>query len=136
MGGIFQPAKDPGPVTAGQLAALNFAKANKTQSAWTVPNFENGWGEFSPIFPVGYFVDDFGFCHLRGLVSAGIVGVDIFNIPFQLSHEGSTRYATASDNLFGVALAERNGSGGTLIRAAVGSSAWFSLDGIVFQVNV
>lgn len=52
------------------------------QESWKVPTLLNAWVNYGSGFnPAGYWKDSFGVVHLRGVVTSGVIGSIIFNLP-------------------------------------------------------
>lgn len=63
-----------------QSIALDAKKANKSQEAWITPTLINGWYAIRTGEPPQYMKDEFGFVHVRGIVSKGESST--INVPF------------------------------------------------------
>lgn len=109
-----------------------------TNHLWEEPTLENSWvyyGITSEAFNTpGYFKDQFGFVHLKGLVKSGSVSASIFTLP-----EG---YRAGKDEIFTTqAYGATNASRVDVktdgeVYAGVGTSTtWTSLDGINFYAE-
>ena len=99
--------------------------------AWQAPALLNGWTNFGGIHATaGYWKDPHGVVHLRGLVSAGVIGAAIFTLP--------AGYRPAQYEIFG---AISNGALGRCdvdyatgnVVAAAGSNVYVSLAGVTFR---
>lgn len=55
-------------------------KANKAQEAWITPTLLNGWSSFAGA-PVQFMKDQFGFVHLKGVLTTGTKAQRSFTLP-------------------------------------------------------
>ena len=110
-------------------------KANKAQEAWIAPTLLNGWVNYGGGEEIaGYFKDEFGFVHLKGLIKSGTTtsGTVLFTLPITYRPSKNRYFAIALDqSSYGVIVILSSGNvlGGTT------SSSWTSLDGISFKVG-
>lgn len=109
-------------------------KANKTQEAWIAPTLLNSWVNYGggSYDDAGYFLDDFGFVNLRGVIKDGVTtaGTVLFTLPSGYRPslpKLSLVYAGTS-----VAYIDVLTSGNVRIRA--GSNTLFSLYGVRFKI--
>jgi hypothetical protein len=110
-------------------------KANKAQEAWIEPTLLNGWVNFGSGFETaGYYKDEFGVVHLRGLIKSGTTtaGTTLFNLPIGYRPSNNKFTIIANHNTF--AILSINTTGNVNINTTV-SSVWISLDNISFKVG-
>jgi hypothetical protein len=98
---------------------------------WIAPTFENGWTNYNSEYnPAGYYVDNEGYVHLRGLVRSGSSNAAIFTLP-----EGARpAYRELQSTVTHPDVAARVdivADGRVLL--ITGSTTWVSLDGITFR---
>lgn len=94
------------------------------------PTFLNAWSNLGSGFTgAGYFKDQSGIVHLRGLVTGGTVGAAIFNLPAGYRPSAQESFAIQSNNVFGRCDVTPAGD----VFATAGSNVYFSLSGISFR---
>lgn len=93
--------------------------------------YQNSWVTNSPShYAAGYRL--FGKkVMLRGLVKGGTIGTTIFTLPANMRPSKQMFISTIANNAFAVAEINPDGT----VRTRVGSNAYFSLDGISFELN-
>ncbi len=130
LGNVDNTSDANKPVSTAQATAIAL-KANAALEAWQAPSsFSNSWANFGGSYnPVGYYKDNFGIVHLRGLMGIGVIGNAAFTLPAGYRPTNEERLSTSSANAFG---AVRIAADGQVI-PYVGSNSWFSLDGITFR---
>lgn len=108
-------------------------KANKAQEAWITPTLLNGWTSGIST-QVQYMKDQFGFVHLRGVITGGTVGSPAFILP-----SGYRPFQTVlwvANNSY-EAIAVNNGfissSSGQFVPNASGKKGNVGLDHITFK---
>ena len=107
-------------------------KANKVQESWITPTFLNGWVNFgSNNALAGYFKDNFGIVHLRGVISSGAIGSDAFTLPVGYRPAFNERYAVPSNSLFGQIIVTLSGT----VIPSTGSNVNIALNGITFRAE-
>ncbi len=105
-----------------------------TQETWTAPTLLNSWTNYNNGYaPVGYYKDGTGRVWLRGLVingniSTGTTG-DVFTLPTDYLPPYNEIFVQQSNDAFGELRVFTTGS----VRAYMGDSTSFSLDGISFR---
>ena len=107
-----------------------------TQEDWTeVSAFANSWENYDTghFEPAAYFKDSCGMVHLKGLIKNGGVGftsaANIFTLPAGYRPPLGALFAVFSNDVFGAVEVFPDG----VVRARVGSSTSFSLEGITFR---
>jgi len=97
------------------------------------PSFENGWVNYSSSYNTAAFYKDVeGFVHLKGLVKNGTVNTTIFTLPTGYRPGRQWLMITETNSNTDCRLdVKTNGNIGT----QGGSSAWVSLDGIIFYAG-
>ena len=129
LGNVDNTSDAHKPVSTAQQTALNL-KANQAQENWTAPTFLNSWiNNGSGYNNAGFYKDEFGIVHLRGLVKSGTMQASIFTLPTGYRPAAREFFGTVSDALFGSVYIDPDGS----VVPWSGSNAWFSLDGITFR---
>lgn len=95
---------------------------------WTSPTLLNSWVYYGSWSPVGYYKDQMGIVHLRGLVKSGTINAAIFTLP--------TGYRPAADAIFAGssidAYCRINVSNAGNVIPINGNNSWVCLDGITF----
>lgn len=134
MGGIFQPAKDPGPVTAGELAALDAEKANKVQENWIeVIDFFNGWIEGDPQYNrPAFYKDEFNNVRLRGVFKNGLSDNTVFILPE--GYRPSKIQLLCGINGIAVGALVAVNIDGSVVFYANGQVSFFSIDSLYFKL--
>jgi hypothetical protein len=104
---------------------------NIAVQTWQTPTLLNSWVNFGSGFNnAGYWKDPFGVVHLRGLVKSGTgIPSTIFTLPAGYRPPAQEILPAVSNALFGECTIETDGD----VTAQVGSTVWFSLDGITFR---
>lgn len=98
--------------------------------SFIAPTLLNSWVNFGAGFnPAGYYKDPFGIVHLRGLVSTGVVGSNIFVLPAGYRPTNVETFVSNSNNAFG--RIDVQASGNVILQ--VGSNVFASLDGMTFR---
>lgn len=115
------------PVSTAQQTALD-AKASATLEAWNTPTLSGSWANFGGGYnPVGYYKDNFGIVHLRGIVAGG-TGV-IFVLPVGYRPANIEYMSCVSNSAFASLMINPNGN----VSYVSGSTAAFSLDNATFR---
>lgn len=99
--------------------------------AFIAPSLVNSWVNYdaSTYSPVGYYKDQDGLVHLRGLIKNGTIGAICFALPAGYRPAFSLNIATASNAAFALCTIDTSGN----VTAFSGSNTWFSLDNITFR---
>lgn len=122
------------PDTLDDLPDGSTRKAVVAQDNWTAPSLINSWANYEGGFSIaGYFKDQFGLVHLRGIVKDGSADTNIFVLP--------AGYRPAYINVFaGMTFASTTKTLGRIDVLADGSvlfksggTDFVSLDGIIFR---
>jgi hypothetical protein len=108
----------------------NFRPARPmTQEAWIAPTLLNSWANLGGDYPpAGYYKDNFGIVHLRGMVDSG-VAADIFLLPVGYRPTYSETFSVISNNAFGRIKVNSTG----YVTGIVYDPTYVSLDGITFK---
>lgn len=101
------------------------------EQAWQVPTLLNSWVNYgTPFNPAGYFKDNFGIVHLRGMVMNGTgMGNPIFVLPVGYRPAYYEQHASVSAGAIAYTQLGSDGS----VTPVGGSTAAFCLDGITFR---
>lgn len=103
-----------------------------TQEDWIAPTLLNSWVNYGATFPpAGYFKDNFGIVHLRGLIKDGIIGSPAFVLPEGYRSINHLHFSVPSNNAYGDCFINSNGS----VTPTIGNNTWFSLTGIAFSIT-
>ena len=97
------------------------------------PAFENSWVDFGAGWQVaGFWLDPFGFVHLRGVIKSGTVGSAAFTLPPGFRPKLSEPFGVDSNSAHGRVdvLAD-----GTVVPMAPSSNVYVSLSGISFRTS-
>lgn len=114
------------------LEELDTEKAAVAQEAWAAPSYSNSWVDYGGAFDTGgYFKDNFGVVHLKGLIKSGTVGATAFTLPTGYRPSTTKIFATSSNNVFGQVWIY---STGVVEPRSPSSNTWVSLEGISFRV--
>ncbi len=102
------------------------------QEDWHLAVLENSWANYPDGWnPAGYFMDNMGIVHLRGIVIKGSFLSDIFSLPFP--------YRPPNSELFVVPTGDYTSSGQIVVywngkvRSLIPNPLRVSLDGITFR---
>jgi hypothetical protein len=106
------------------------------QQTWIVPTMLNGWVDYDPtVFnPTGYYKDDDGIVHLRGLVKTGALGTIIFTLPAGYRPAKQIICATIANNQ--VHRLDVTNTGSVTTTAGMGTNAFLSIDNIHFRAEL
>lgn len=99
-------------------------------SAFTAPSMLNSWAYYNPgaanlYHQPGYRINN-GYGEARGIIAGGTLTQKAFDLPFKLRPAKDVIFTTVSNNAFGAGTIYANGE----FTPAVGSTTWFSIDGI------
>lgn len=109
LGNVDNTSDANKPVSTAQQTALD-TKANKTQPDWIVPTFLNSWVDFgSPYDTAGYYKDEFGVVHLKGMVKSGTAAT-VFTLPAGYRPGGTRRWASVYNGAFGYVQVDASGN--------------------------
>lgn len=114
--------------------------------SWIAPTLQNSWTNYSSISnQAGYYRDQFGIVHLRGLITGGTTTVNttLFTLPsgYRPAYNQLfvTRASNASKTAEGAARVDVWSNGEVKIVtgdvASFGTGAWVSLDGLHFSTK-
>lgn len=106
-------------------------KTTLDQPAWTAPTLLNSWVQHSTLQTVDYFKDSLGVVHLRGGIKNGTINTAAFTLPSGYRPSGLIVFAVPSNDVFGLLQVTTAGD----VKPAVGSNAYFSLDGVTFDTR-
>lgn len=96
------------------------------------PLFENGWDNAGVTkFQTAFRTDYNRFCHLKGVVSGGLIGDTIFTVPSNHHPAKEVNFPVVSDGAFGIVTITKTGQ----VQATSGTNGEFSLDGIVYSLD-
>ncbi|SCW43819.1 hypothetical protein SAMN04487970_100736 [Paenibacillus tianmuensis] len=119
---------------AARVGALEITRAQRVQSQWIKPTLLNGWVNYGDgaYTDAGYFKDELGIIHIRGLVKNGQLNASIFMLPLGYRPARAMVIPVATDGngqlILGRLTIDFNGS----VYHTLGGTGWFSLDGISF----
>lgn len=105
--------------------------ATKEQEDWRAVSFLNGWTNYGGSYnPAGYFKDNMGMVHLRGLVKSGAIPKHIFILPtgFRPQYRELQPVQTNSNTIGRVDVLTDG-----RVHVTAGNAGWLSLDGITFR---
>ncbi|GMX60817.1 hypothetical protein Elgi_07940 [Paenibacillus elgii] len=119
---------------ATRVGSLEITRAQRAQPQWIKPTLLNGWVNYGDgaYTDAGYFKDEFGIVHIRGLVKNGQLNASIFMLPLGYRPARAMVIPVATDGngqlILGRLTIDFNGS----VYHTLGGTGWFSLDGISF----
>ena len=135
--------KVPSATSADHAASADRATAADTLAApeaWHEvggvvgnPSFQNGWLNYSTggcCTTAGYYKDRFGFVHLKGMISGGLIFSAAFTLPAGYRPAHPQHMPATSSNTSGTAQVVISSDGRVV--PGPGDNAWLTLDGIVF----
>ncbi|TQK53835.1 hypothetical protein FB479_10848 [Brevibacillus sp. AG162] len=120
-----------------RLSVVETTYARKQQGQWIAPVLLNGWVNYGAGYSsAGYFKDDFGIVHLRGMIKGGTVGgtVPAFKLPAGYRPNVSHYFSASSYNGTIVFSSIEVGSNGYIV-VSTGGNSWLSMDGITFRAE-
>ena len=130
----FIPGDSDGVEASGgkYIGDDTYPDALQVSPSWIAPSLINSWANLGAGFnEAGYFLDQFGMLHLRGMVAGGTPPSVAFVLPAGYRPTNSIYIAVASANLFGMIIINSSGN----VNISVGNTAWVSLDGISFAID-
>jgi hypothetical protein len=97
--------------------------------AWTAPTLLNSWVNYGDVWSTaGYYKDENGRVHLKGLVKNGTIDQNIFVLPAGFRPSKYLLFPVQTVDTIGRCNIKSDGG----VQPDVGSANWFSLDGISF----
>ncbi|MBB6674502.1 hypothetical protein [Cohnella nanjingensis] len=120
------------------ISTLQSTKAQKQQPQWIAPTLLNGWVNESYFSSVGYYKDDLGIVHLRGLIKAGNTesGKVLLRLPKGYIPAASTALPViSSDGMSAYAGTLNIFTDGTLNIGFGIRNVWLSLEGLTFRTE-
>ena len=101
------------------------------EPSFTAPAFLNSWVNFDAVTnqQAGYWKDEDGFVHLRGLIKSGVVGSAAFTLPAGFRPSLQEIFAVPSNVAFGEVYVQPSGD----VIPFTGNNTYFSLAGIRFK---
>lgn len=119
-----------------RVSAVELGKASKGLPPWIAPTLLNGWLNYGNGYNnAGYYKDDLGIVHLRGLIKSGTLAQIVFYLPVGYRPLTTNMIGSISSNGtndIATRLEIRNDGS---VYPMVGGSAFFSLDGITFRAE-
>jgi hypothetical protein len=118
---------------SAEISAINKKMSDwKTVNPWIAPTLLNGWVNTSANHDAaGYYKDEFGIVHLKGVISTGTIGTIAFILPNGFRPEKLYNpFATTANTAYAQLVIENNGN----VKPYTGSNVGFSLNGISFKV--
>jgi transcription termination factor Rho len=101
-----------------------------TEQAFIAPTLLNSWTNFGGGYnTAGYYKDQLGFVHLKGMLTGGVLNTAAFTLPVGFRPAARNIYPAMANFLFAVAFVDTNGD----VNLFQGSNAFFSIDGITFK---
>jgi hypothetical protein len=141
-----QPPRSMPGVVVGDMTLSGTLNASKATIIWPgvsdftnvgsqgAPAFTNGWANWgNPYYPVGYWLDPFGFVHLRGTLKSGTVGQSAFTLPPGYRPEADAGPFIVFSN--GGAGRVDVGADGTVTPNSPSNNTDVVLDGIYFRLT-
>lgn len=117
------------PVSTAQATAIAL-KANSAIEAFIAPTLLNSWVNYGGAYETpGYYKDNFGIVHLRGLVKSGTLSVAIFQLPAGYRPLKAQMFAVISNLNFGLIQINANGD---VVPFAPATNAHVCFDGVSF----
>jgi len=96
------------------------------------PTYLNSWVDFGGVFhQVKYWKDANGVVHLIGTAKTGGINTVMFNLPVGFRPGSTLIFSTTSADAFGMLQVQSNGD----VLPKIGSSSYFSLDGVSFKAE-
>src|SRR5579872_5809854 len=136
-----QPPRSMAGVIIGNVRVTGELDASSATISWPgksdftvvgdmgAPKFQNGWTNWgAPYFDVGYWLDSFGFVHLRGTLHSGTLGSPAFTLPpgYRPSQNAGPFIVFSNGGAGRVDI----GADGTVTPSSPSSNASVALDGI------
>lgn len=108
------------------------ASEMEPQEAWIAPTFTNSWVNYDVTYnQCGYYKDNFGIVHLRGLVKNGVDGTSIFTLPAGYRPQYRELLVIASVDHYGRLDIPTDGT--VIPSAGTTENGWVCLDGVTFR---
>jgi hypothetical protein len=119
-----------------RLSIVENEYARKGQGAWISPTLLNGWVNYdTSLFEgVGYYIDDMGVVHLKGLIKNGTLNSPAFILPSGYRSKLTLIKSTIASNAGTVAARLDINKKGE-VKPVDGGTAWFSLNNISFRAE-
>ena len=120
-----------------QLMSVPYALYAKTSGSiqdWNIPTLQNSWVIYSGFFSEpGYWKDDFGVVHLRGVVKDGVVApaTPVFTLPVGYRPPLTEIFAIPTSTGYGALYVNVDG----LVSISSGGNVWAAMDGITFRTQ-
>jgi hypothetical protein len=132
-------ATDTNEVYVGNGNNVKILTPLPTLATWIAPTLLNSWINFGGAYnTVGYYKDDFGIVHIRGLIKSGVVnaGTPLFTLPAGYRPIEQCSIATLSNTTTAVpCVIEISVTGSVQIGAFPAGDTWLALDGIHFRAE-
>ncbi|GGF86956.1 hypothetical protein [Paenibacillus aceti] len=129
-------------LTAGVAEALHgvsvlaMEKAEKDAPGWITPTLLNGWIRYGAKGTIAkYYKDQFGLVHIVGLISNGVLGTVVFQLPVGYRPKLQYNFGIVGSNI-GTKVPMHcsvNPTGEIIVQGT--ANEWTSLDGIVFEAE-
>lgn len=113
------------------------AKASKTQQAWQTPTLTNSWVNFDIVNGngAGYYLDEVGVVHLRGIIKSGTLGAAAFTLPAGYRPFKILVMMAISDDGVNNLISRVDIDSGGNVKPTTGGTAFLSLEGISFRAE-
>jgi len=111
-------------------------RAITDQESWTVPTLLNSWVNYGSGYnAVGYFKDNLGIVHLRGLVKDGTINTTVFQLPngYRPAYKEMHTSSAKQGGVYVIGRCDIDSSGN--VTAYGSANEYFSFDGITFRAN-
>jgi hypothetical protein len=133
---VYNPTTDAGLTLVWSSLTGNRQTGKLGVEPWIAPTFQNGWLNYESLNwnDAGFFKDQFGIIHLRGLIKTGTLDAVAFTLPTGYRPTKANLFVTISNDGISNILSRLDilSTGGVVPRS--GANNWFSLEGIQFRV--
>jgi hypothetical protein len=98
--------------------------------SWTAPTLLNSWTNLASFNTAGYYIDQLGIVHLRGVITGGTAtsSTTLFTLPSGFRPTVTHVLAAPSNDAFGEVRVDTSGN----VKIWVGATNWISLDSLTF----
>lgn len=124
-------------VTDAKLAVATQTKLTAisatADSSWTEPALSNSWVTYDAAsFPtLAYRMDGYGYVHFKGLIKNGTLNATVFTLPVGYRPSKQLHIATVAGGAFANIAILPSG----VVHCQVGSTGWYSFDGLSFKAE-
>jgi hypothetical protein len=113
---------------------MPLVKGKIIPDTWHTPSFVNGWASYGAGYnPAGYLIDANGFVHLRGILTGGAAGSNVFTLPAGYRPQYVEELTCFGYGANGHAIAAFQVAPTGVCTHVVGPSTYLYIDGLLFK---